>query len=491
MHKRHMLREAVLTVVLFFAWAARWTWAAPDPGTVADDVALLKRMSRGFSEVARQAIPAVVFVTVEKSVQVQTRPWAIPDPFRDFFDDPFFQRFFGQPNRPEFMPPRQFRQQGQGSGFLITADGYILTNSHVVDGADKIRVKLHGGREVEARLVGKDPRSDIAVIKIEGNDYPFLPLGDSDAIEVGEWVIAIGNPFGLSESITVGIVSAKGRSGIGLADYEDFIQTDAAINPGNSGGPLLNIEGRVIGINSAIYSASGGNLGIGFAVPINMAVAIYRQILQTGTVIRGYLGVTIQDMTSDLAKSFGLEKEEGILISEVVTNSPADQAGLQSGDVILELDGKKVESVSSFRNTIALTAPGATVTLKIRRDGKDLTRKVTIGKLPDEEVQTAAPAAPDSVAARLGIAVEPLTPQWKERLGLKEERGVVVSRVAPESPAAAFGIREGDVVLSVNRQSVASPKEFMEALERSKKTGRVLLLVKSRTMTRYLVIPIE
>jgi len=464
--------------------------ADPDPGTLAEDIALLKRVSRGFSEVARKAIPAVVFVTVEKNVSVRPQPWGIPDPFRDFFNDPFFERFFGPPNRRE-QAPRQFRQQGQGSGFLITADGYILTNSHVVDGADKIKVKLHGGREVEAKLIGKDPRSDIAVIKIEGNGYPFLALGDSDAIEVGEWVIAIGNPFGLSESITVGIVSAKGRSGIGLADYEDFIQTDAAINPGNSGGPLLNIEGKVIGINSAIYSASGGNLGIGFAVPINMASAIYRQILQTGTVIRGYLGVTIQDMTTDLAKSFGLEKEEGILVSDVMPDSPASEAGLQTGDILLELDGKKIESVSSFRNTIALTAPGTEVTLKLRRDGKEMTRKVKIGRQPEEAAQAAGPSAPDSVAGRLGLTVEPLTPQWKERLGIRDEQGVVISGVAPDSPAAAFGLREGDVVLSVNRQTVNSPKEFMEALERSKKTGRVLLLVRSRTMTRYLVIPIE
>ncbi len=458
--------------------------------SLAEDITLLQRMSRGFSEVARKAIPAVVFVTVEKSIPVRTPQWQVPDPFRDFFNDPFFERFFGPAPRRD-QAPRQFRQQGQGSGFLITEDGYILTNSHVVDGADKIKVKLHGGREVEAKLIGKDPRSDIAVIKIEGNGYPFLPLGDSDAIEVGAWVIAIGNPFGLSESITVGIVSAKGRSGIGLADYEDFIQTDAAINPGNSGGPLLNIEGKVIGINSAIYSASGGNLGIGFAVPINMAAAIYRQILQTGTVVRGYLGVSIQDMTTDLAKSFGLEKEEGILISDVVPDSPAAQAGLQSGDIILELDGKKVENVTSFRNTIALTAPGTEVQLKIRRDGKESVRKLTIGRLPDEAAQAATPAAPDSVATRLGITVESLTPQWRERLGLKEDRGVVVSGVAPDSPAASFGIREGDLVISVNRQPVNSPKEFGEALERSKKTGRVLLLVKSRAMTRYLVIPIE
>jgi len=278
--------------------------------------------------------------------------------------------------------PRKFQQRGQGSGFIISKDGYILINNHVVGDADLIKVKLSDGREFKAKVIGTDPQSDVAVIKIDATNLPVLRLGDSDKLEVGEWVIAIGNPFGLSQTVTVGVVSAKGRSRIGINDYEDFIQTDAAINPGNSGGPLVNIHGEAVGMNTAIFSRSGGYMGIGFAIPINMAKAIKDQLLKKGKVTRGWLGVVIQDIDEELAKSFGLEKTEGVLIAEVSEGSPAEKAGLKQGDIILRLNGKKVDDLGELRNKIALTAPGTKVKLEVLRENKRRTIQVTIGEQP-------------------------------------------------------------------------------------------------------------
>jgi len=276
-----------------------------------ENIELLARTSQAIAEIVREAMPAVVFVQVEKTVEQRSSFFGGQNPFSN---DPFFQRFFG----PQFRQrPRKFKQRGQGSGFIMSKDGYILTNNHVVGDADSISVKLADGRKFKAKVIGKDPQSDVAVIKIKASGLPVLPLGNSDALQVGEWVIAIGNPFGLTQTVTVGVVSAKGRSRLGISDYEDYIQTDAAINPGNSGGPLINIHGEAVGINSAIFSRSGGYMGIGFAVPINMAKAVKNQLIKNGKVVRGWLGVVIQEIDEDLAKSFGLKKTEGVLISEV------------------------------------------------------------------------------------------------------------------------------------------------------------------------------
>ena len=312
----------------------------------------LRMMGKTFASVAKRVSPAVVFVKVEKVVESQPNvqffaPFGGDNPF----GDDFLQRFFGTPSPQE--QPRQFRQiprqhqriVGQGSGFIISPDGYIMTNNHVVGDADKVTVKLEDGREFIAKTVGTDPHTDVALIKIDAKNLPVLALGNSDALEVGEWVLAIGNPFGLSHTLTAGIVSAKGRSSLGLADYENFIQTDAAINPGNSGGPLVDLNDKAVGMNTAIFSQSGGYMGIGFAIPINMAKAIKDQLIKTGSVTRGYLGIVIQDLTPELAKSFGLDDHNGILVAEVTENSPAEKAGLRQGDVIVEFNGKAVEEV--------------------------------------------------------------------------------------------------------------------------------------------------
>ncbi len=304
------------------------------------DLAVAQALSRAFAAVVKKAAPAVVFIEVEKTV-VRKEPHPFPfGPFPfDFFGDDFMRRFFPQ-------IPRKFKQRGAGSGFIVSPEGLIFTNNHVVEGADKVIVKLADGRTFKGKVVGRDPQSDVAVLKIKGHNLPTVPLGDSDKIQVGEWVIAIGNPFGLSHTVTVGVVSAKGRSGLGITDFEDFIQTDAAINPGNSGGPLLNIRGEVIGMNTAIFSRSGGYMGIGFAIPINIVKLVAEQLVEKGKVVRGWLGVVIQDLTPALAQEFGLERTEGALVAEVLKGSPADRAGLRPGDVIVGYEGKPVKNSS-------------------------------------------------------------------------------------------------------------------------------------------------
>ena len=453
------------------------------PGTVE----ILERTSEAFATVAEKATPAVVFIEVEKTVDVsQNRPGSYNDPF-GFFGDDFMERFFGPQGRPPARR-RQFRQQGAGTGFLISEDGYILSNNHVVGDADKITVTLSDGREMAAERIGTDPQSEVALIKIEGDGYDHLPLGNSSDLRVGSWVIAIGNPFGLTETVTVGVVSAKGRSNIGIADYEDFIQTDAAINPGNSGGPLLNLNGEVVGINTAIYSRSGGYMGIGFAIPINMATYVKDQLIETGKVTRSYLGVYIQPLTPELAESFDLEATDGILISQVSKDSGADEAGLKTGDVILEMNGKPVEDVGSFRNKVSSNPPGTEIELKINRDGKTRAITVTTGEFPGEE---AAAASGPAAYEKLGLTVRDLTPELVERFGYEDEQGVIVSNVMRGSPAAEAGIQPGHLITSVNREAVASVAEFKAALRSGKDDDIVLLLVKDQRGARFVTLRLE
>ncbi|MCK5913696.1 MAG: Do family serine endopeptidase, partial [Desulfuromusa sp.] len=351
---------------------------------VAQDAGLdsLRETGKAFRSVAKQVGPAVVYIRVEKEIKQQGMA---DNPFGGHpFGDEFFRRFFGQP--PQQQGPHkkvpQRRESGQGSGFIISADGYIMTNNHVVGDADKVTVQLLDGREYTAKIIGTDPPTDVALIKIDADEkLPFLPLGNSDQLEVGDWVLAFGNPFGLSHTLTAGIVSAKGRSGIGLTDYENFIQTDAAINPGNSGGPLINLDGEVVGMNTAIFSRSGGYMGIGFAIPINMAQNIYQQLVKHGGVTRGRLGVLIQDLTKDLAESFDIDQRVGILIAQVVGDSPAEKAGLKQGDVILKFNGNKVDKVAKFRNQIAMTRPGTDVEFLVLRDTKKKKIKAKIGTM--------------------------------------------------------------------------------------------------------------
>jgi len=447
----------------------------------------LKQTGQAFRNVAKQVSPAVVFIKVEKEVDEQNSE-NFHSPFGFPFEDEFFRRFFGVP--PQFQNPHQSpqkrRQAGQGSGFLISPDGYILTNNHVVGNADMVSVQMLDGREYEAQIIGTDPGSDLAVIKINESDLPFLPLGSSDQLEVGDWVLAVGNPFGLSHTLTAGVVSAKGRSGIGLNDYEDFIQTDAAINPGNSGGPLVNLDGEVVGINTAIFSRSGGYMGIGFAIPVDMAKNIRTQLIKHGEVKRGRLGVYIQDMTKDLAESFGLEEVTGILVTQVIEDSPADDAGLKQGDVILEIEADKVSKVGHFRNRIALTAPGTKVRLTILRDGQEEKLNVIIGKLETgESVQKSG----TSDLPVLGLSLQQLTPELAERFGYEDTQGVLVAGVKSGSLAERAGIKRGSLILEVDRQQVSSVKQVKSLLQGKKTTH--LFLIRQGSGTRYVAIKME
>ncbi len=458
-----------------------------EPTQSAEDKAAIEeaiRLSRAFAIVAQKAEPAVVFVEVEKTV-VRKGPEEFPFPFGnpfDFFGPDFFERFF------QHRFPRKFKQMGAGSGFIVSKDGYILTNNHVVADADKIIVKLADGREFKAKIVGTDPSSDVAVLKINAKDLPVLPLGDSDKIEVGEWVLAIGNPFGLTQTVTVGVISAKGRSGVGITDYEDFIQTDAAINPGNSGGPLVNLQGEAIGMNTAIFTRSGGYMGIGFAIPINMIKIIMKQLITTGKVTRGWLGVVIQELNEDLAHSFGLERPEGALITEVAENSPAAKAGLKPGDVIIAYNGKRVKNVAELRTMVALTQPGTKVKIVIVRNGRRKELTVTIGNQPSE---FGALMGQDEFLKRLGLIVEPLTPRLADQFGYGLNEGVIITGVAPNSPAAMAGLRPGMLIEEVNRKKISNMREFMKALAESRRTGRVLFLVRDRDFKRYVAISLR
>jgi serine protease Do len=449
-----------------------------------------RELSNAFRSVARQAVPAVVFITVEKTIETRS-PFPFNSPF-DWFGEDFFERFF-QRRSPEGQgqQPRSFRQQGAGSGFIISPDGLILTNHHVVGDADRVTVKLTDGREFTAKTIGTDPSSDVAVIKIEGRHFPVLPLGNSDAMEVGDWVIAAGNPFGLTHTITVGVISAKGRSGLGITDFEDFIQTDAAINPGNSGGPLINLQGEVIGVNTAIASRSGGYMGIGFAIPINMVKGVEQQLVTRGKVVRGYLGVRIQELTPALAQSLHIDTTEGVLVADVSKGSPAAKAGLKRGDVIVSFNGHAVQSPGQLRNTVAMTAPGTKAPVQVLRDNKKRELTIELGELPKESTARAGeepepPAAP----ARLGFSVQNLTPALARQFGYDGTEGVVVTQVDPGSRAYEAGIRRGMVIREVNHQEVNNTQEFRQAVRRAERDKQVLLLVQSQQATAYIAFPL-
>jgi len=478
---------AVLIVQLTLCLGAASLYAGDD-----ENIALLARSAKGFAAVVKKAGPAVVHIKVEKSLQRAGQQGGNP---ADFFNDPLFQRFFGpgfrHPGRPgsRQQAPRQFKQKAAGSGFIISADGYILTNNHVVEQSDKITVLLADEREFEAKIVGTDPQSDVALIKIEGKNLPTLPLGNSDKLEVGEWVIAIGNPFELNQTVTVGVVSAKGRNRMGINDYENFIQTDAAINPGNSGGPLLNIHGEAIGINTAIFSRSGGYMGIGFAIPINMAKNIEQQLQDKGKVTRGWLGVMIQDINKDLAKSFELDSTQGVLISGVGENSPAAKADLRQGDVVVALNGRSLDNVAELRNAIALIAPDTKVTLSLMRDGKKKQVSVVIGEQPTDFSLTAQNTPQSSSPLdSLGLSLQNLTPALADQFGYQMNQGVLIAGVAPDSVAAQVGLQAGQLIEEVNKTRVHGVKDLEQVLEQSKRPQQVLLRVRSGDFSQYLVL---
>ena len=448
--------------------------------TTEEDIEVLDRSAKAFARVVKDVKPAVVHIKVESTVKP-------PAEMEEFFNHPFFERFFG----PQFRfqdPNRQKRRQyGAGSGFIISDDGHILTNNHVVENAEKMTVTLADNREVEAKLIGTDPQSDVALVKIDVDEkLPTLSLGDSDALDVGEWVIAIGNPFGLNQTVTVGVVSAKGRSRVGINEYENFIQTDAAINPGNSGGPLINIYGEVVGINSALYSRTGGYMGIGFAIPINMVKSIEDQLQKHGKVTRGWLGVVIQDVTEELARSFGLKKAKGILVSEAQQDSPADKAGIRQGDVIVGLDDVELKDVADLRNRIALTIPGTTVALQIIRNGEPMEIEVEIDEQPADF--GVARGGSDSALGSFGLAVQELTPELAEQLGYEGRQGVVISEVEPGSTAEQSGLKPGQLIEEVNKVKISNIRELQQVLSKSTHSDRVLLRVRFGNFSQYVVL---
>jgi serine protease Do len=400
-------------------------------------------------------------------------PFGEEDPFNDFW-----RRFFGGP-----IPRGPQRQRSLGSGFIIDGDGSIITNNHVVENAQKIVVKLADEQEYEAKVIGRDPKTDIAIIKIEAKTkLTAAHLGDSDGLEVGEWVMAIGNPFGLDSTVTSGIVSAKGRH-IGQGPYDNFIQTDASINPGNSGGPLINLRGEVIGINTAIFSRTGGNIGIGFAIPVNLVKELLPQLRGKGKVTRGYLGVLIQKVTPEIAESLGMEKSQGALVANVSKDGPADKSGVKVGDVIVEFDGKEVKDSGDLPIIVARTAVDKKVKMKVLREKKELTLNVAVGELKDEEVVASAPEK-----GEMGLTVQRLTPQIAESLGLEKTDGVVVSAVEPGSAGDEAGIRRGDVIVEIDRKAIRNLDEYKKAMATIRKGKGVLFLVRRGESTLFLAL---
>ncbi len=441
-----------------------------------------------FVQLADKLAPVVVNISATQAVKREQsssqpfsggqNPFGGNDPFNDFWRR-FFGDQFGLPDGPRGGP-----RTALGSGFIIDQKGLVLTNNHVVENAEKITVKLSDEREFDAKIVGRDPRTDMAVIQIadgKGN-FPVAPLGDSSRLQVGEWVVAMGSPFGLDNTLTAGVVSAKGRH-IGAGPYDNFIQTDASINPGNSGGPLVNLRGEVVGINTAIFSRTGGNLGIGFAIPIDLAKQILPELIKTGKVTRGWLGVSIQRVTPEIADSLGLEKSRGALVANVIEGSPAADAGIKTGDVILEYDGKRVEESSELPIRVASTDVGKSAELKLWRDKKEITTTIKIGELKEQEVVASTPKE-----GKLGMTVQNITPQLAETFGLKRDNGVVITSIQPQSAAAEAGLRRGDIILQANRKDISNTDVLQNMLDQTKPGTNVLFLIRRGDNNLFLAL---
>jgi serine protease Do len=437
----------------------------------------LEKTGNAMAEIAAAVSPSVVNISTEKTEKVSQSQ------ISPFLNDPFFRQFFGNQFRQQ--APRERKSISLGSGVIISSDGYILTNNHVIKNADKIKVLLSDKREFIGKLVGADPKTDLSVIKIEAEGLSSIEIGNSDNLKVGELVLAIGNPYGLNKTITMGIVSAVGRANVGIADYEDFIQTDAAINPGNSGGALVNVRGELVGINTAIFSTSGGYQGIGFAIPSNMVKAVMNSLITDGKVIRGWFGVSVQAITPDLAKQFKLDENQGILISNVIENSPAEFAGLMRGDVIIEFNGKKVNEPFAMRNTVAGIKPGEEVRIKIIRDERIQSVTVLIGELPEDIQKIPSPIIENSLR---GVIVRDLIPEVYDKLNLPEKiRGVVVTNIEPGSPAET-SIAPGDVILEVNRKGITNLEDYKARVSKIKPDRDILLLIFRRGSTIFATI---
>jgi Do/DeqQ family serine protease len=426
---------------------------------------ILSQTGQAIAEIVEEVKPAIVNISSTKTIKAQQRT-------EPFLDDPFFRRFFG--DQSPFRAPKERKSMSLGSGVIVDPKGYILTSSHVIQGADEIKVTLPDRRELKGEVVGSDPLTDIAVIKIGADNLSTIQWGDSDALKVGEIVLAIGSPYGLAGTVTMGIVSAVGRANVGIADYEDFIQTDAAINPGNSGGALVNERGELVGINAAIFSTSGGYQGIGFAVPSNMAKAVMESLIKTGKVVRGWLGVTVQQLTPELAKQFNLKEDKGALIGDVVEGGPAEKAGISRGDVITTYEGKKISEPNQLRNMVANTEPGKEVEMTIVREKKTEKIRVKIGELP-AEIQKSTAGEYNNLLR--GVSVQDLTPDLINRLNLPNRlKGVVVTEVSEDSPAAMV-LTQGDVIQEINRQKIASVKEYEKIVSKLNPGEDILLLI--------------
>lgn len=450
---------------------------AAENGPTAEETAALdyaNNLSKAFVAVAKTIRPAVVNIKAERRITVSG------------FNDPreFFNQFFG----PRFSPrpqPRSQTQVGQGSGVIIDPEGYILTNNHVVGDADAIQVVLLDGREFPAELIGTDPRSDVAVIKINADNLTVAAVGDSDAVEVGEWVVAVGNPFGLDFTVTSGIVSARGRSGMGVVEVEDFIQTDASINPGNSGGPLVNLRGEVIGINTFIYSRTGGSMGVGFAIPSNMARSIMQSLIQHKQVTASYLGVETQPLTQELAAAFGLAAPRGALIKNVTKGSPGEMAGLRRGDIVVRWGRREISDDQQLRNLVTVTSPGEPVDVEVVRDGETVHLQVVLILTPEEIMLK---GINDRFLQNLGIGVMEATPELLERFGYESNlRGMMVAQVERGSPAFKLGMVPGSIIMSINGTAVPGEQELGQALNAAARTNKYDLVWRTGSYTqRYM-----
>lgn len=448
-------------------------------------VASLRQMGKAFTAIAEKSSPAVVGVRAVKTDRSGSRSGSMEQD--GLSEEDLFEYFFRR------RMPRQYRQEQpkqvvEGSGFVVSSDGYILTNNHLVGETEEVHVQLDDRRSVKARVIGADPETDVAVIKIDATDLPYVEMGDSDALEVGEWVIAIGNPFGLSHTVTAGIVSAKGRTRIGVADFEDFIQTDAAINFGNSGGPLLNLDGKAVGINTAIIGP-GGNIGIGLAIPMNMARMVYEQLKDSGKVVRGYIGVEIVDIDAGVGEFYGAANDQGAMVMKVREDSPAAKAGIKVDDIVVELEGESVAGATELINKIAARKPGANVEVVVLRDGKRKKVTVTLGARPDS-VELAS-GGESKTEEQVGLYVQTLTRELAERLGYEDLSGVVVIEVGAGSPADDQEIQPGDLITEVNRQPIRNLKQWNSALANAVEKGKLLLRIRNEDGTRLVLIPLS
>ena len=430
---------------------------------------------KSFSEIVKAVSPSVVNISTTRTVQS-------PPTLEDLF---------------EFLPPygnsqgKKWKEMSMGSGVIVSNDGYVLTNYHVVEQADDIRVTLYNRRTFKASIIGADSKTDLAVIKIDVKDLPVAPWSDSDQLQVGDFVLAIGNPYGLTHTVTMGIISAVGRADVGIADYEDFIQTDAAINPGNSGGPLVNIKGEIIGINTAIFSRTGGYQGIGFAVPSNMARIIKDSLIKEGKVVRGWIGIMVQDLTAELAERFNLKEPYGVIITDVTKQSPAYSGGLKRGDIILEYDGKQVTESAILKNLVAQSKVGSVVNLKIFRDGQVYTISVTIAQLPSEqfqEIKTLKKTADKTENPLKGLSVIDFEPSMAKQIGADpDDRGVVVYKIEPGSPAENTGLKKGDLIMEIERQKIQSASDFQKAIQKISRSD-ILVLINRGGKKFYMIL---